>query len=320
MDLKKLQIILKNYRDELDLIAVAVVDQNGLIIASEMKNMSEDDTIIGATTGSFDSYFNRIKKEYGTQTGFFNITLTDDKKFAYCGAGNEAILTSISQDDVPDIKLKVFSLHIAEKVKKIIAGEENISTEIPEIVRVMGNMKEGVIPKGEFSIKLIITGDFQVGKTSLIKRYIENQFLEDYLSTIGVDISKKTVNLSNDCSIHFVIWDIGGQMSQMTPYRQKFYNGTNSAFIVLDRTRKKTMDSVEKWYNDMKKSIYDIENIPIVLIGNKSDLKDKIIITAEELKNKAKEFGMHFIETSAKTGENVSEAFNYLSYRILERI
>lgn len=320
MDINKLQTILKNYRAELDLIAVAVVDQNGFIIASEMKDMSEDDSVIGATTGLIDSYFDRIKKEFGLQTGFFNITSTEDIKFAYCGAGNDAILTSISLKDISDNKLKVYSLYIADKVKKIIDGEENISVEIPEIIRAMANMKEGTFPKGEFTSKLIVTGNFQVGKTSLIRRYVENKFSENYISTIGVDITTKLMNISNDCNVNFVIWDIGGQITQMTPYRRRFYHGTNSAFIVLDRTRKESLDSVEKWYGDMKSLITSLEHIPIVLIGNKSDLIENIEITSEDLKKKAEEYGLHFIETSAKTGENVSDAFNYIAYRILERI
>ncbi len=320
MDIKKLQTILKNYRADLNLIAVAVVDQNGFIIASEMKNADEDDTVIGATTGLIDSYFERIKKEFGSKAGFFNITSTEDKKFAYCGAGTDTILTSISFKDIPDIKLKVYSLHIAEKVKRILNGEENISIEIPEIVKVMGNMKEGKLPKGEFTSKLIVTGDFQVGKTSLIRRYVENKFSESYISTIGVDISKKSVNLSEDCTINFIIWDIGGQITQMAPYRSRFYHGTNTVFIVLDRTKRSTLDGINKWYKDMKNTITDIKKIPIVIIGNKSDLIENIEITSEDMKRKAEEYGFHFIETSAKTGENVSDAFNYIAYRIIESI
>ncbi|GAG56394.1 unnamed protein product [marine sediment metagenome] len=159
-------------------------------------------------------------------------------------------------------------------------------------------------------------------------------------------------NLSEDCTINFIIWDIGGQITQMAPYRSRFYHGTNTVFIVLDRTKRSTLDGINKWYKDMKNTITDIKKIPIVIIGNKSDLIENIEITSEDMKNtitdikkipiviignksdlienieitsedmkrKAEEYGFHFIETSAKTGENVSDAFNYIAYRIMERI
>jgi len=318
MDLDTLQSLLKSYRDELDLIAVAVVDRDGLIIASEMKDVAED--VVGATTAMIDSYISRIKEEFGTKSDFFHITSAETQKFAYCAAGSQALLTSIAMRDTADIKLKVYSQHISEKIKRIIEGEENISTQIPEIVKVMGNMREGRLPKGIYSTKLIVTGSFQAGKSSLVRRFVEDQFSDTYIATLGVDISKKGISLSKDCSINFILWDIGGQFNQMEPYRRRFYNGTNSIFIVVDRTRKETLDAVGLWYKDMKKSIPEIDRLPVVLIGNKSDLVDQIQVSAEDLKNKAQEYGFHFIETSAKTGENVQDAFTYIAYRILESV
>lgn len=318
MDLTSLQALLKNYRDELDLIAVAVVDRAGLIIASDMKDMEDD--IIGATTAMIDSYVERIQAEFGSQTGFFHITSAEEKKFAYCSAGTEALLTSIGVRDIPDIKFKVYSQHISEKVRRIIDGEEQISPEIPEIVRVMADMREGIFPKGEYSTKLIVTGSYQAGKSSLIRRFVENRFQDSYIATIGVEISKKSLKVSENCEINFILWDIGGQFSQMEPYRKRFYGGSNGIFIVVDRTREDTLDAVEMWYKDMKKSLPDIDKRPVVIIGNKSDMVNDLKVSTTDLKNKAQEYGFHFIETSAKTGENVLDAFNYIAYRVLQEI
>ncbi|HEC38536.1 MAG TPA: hypothetical protein ENI29_09890 [bacterium] len=77
----------------------------------------------------------------------------------------------------------------------------------------------------------MLTGDYQVGKTSLIKRFVENSFGKDYISTMGVQISKKTVNLTDKNIMNFIIWDIGGQSFQMAPYRSKFYSGANALMI-----------------------------------------------------------------------------------------
>ena len=118
--------------------------------------------------------------------------------------------------------------------------------------------------------------------------------------------------------MNFIIWDIAGQTSQMVTYRSRFYNGANAAFIVIDRTRSGNLDSIEKWYNDIKKSIP--RNIPVVIVGNKSDLVDDIVISEEEIREIAKKFDFHYILTSAKTGENVDSAFLYIAYRVIESL
>lgn len=322
MDRTALQNLLKKFRDELDLIAAVVVDRNGLIIASEVKDTDEDvdEDIVGALTAQIDTYFDNIKREFGSETGFFHITSAEDKKFAYCAAGNEALLAVIALQDVSDNNLKVYCQHISEKANRILAGEENVSVEIPDILKIVANMREGKLPSGNFGFKLILTGDYQVGKTSLIRRFVDKKFNVNYIATIGVDITKQSVKMSKGCTTNFVIWDVGGQMGQMTAFRRRFYGGTNAIFNVVDLTRPKSLDAVEVWYNDMKKGIPDIKNMPLVIVGNKRDLIDERKVSTEDLKKKAEEFGCHFIETSAKTGENVQDAFNYIAYRILERI
>jgi len=263
-----------------------------------------------------DSYMDRIIKEVGTQNEFFNITVTSDKKVAYCSQGPNAILSVVAEPITSDTELRVYSEHIASKIELIMQGNENLSVEIPQIIKVISKTRGGELPKGDFSSKIILTGDFGVGKTSLVNRFVENLFRESMQSTIGVDISTKFVELSEKTKIKFVIWDIGGQMSQIDPYRRRFYEGANSAFIVVDRTRPKTLSNVETWYNDLK--TYVPPDIKIVLVGNKSDLIEKMALSDDDLKQKADQFGFHYILTSAKTGENVNDAFLYMAYKFLE--
>ena len=163
-----------------------------------------------------------------------------------------------------------------------------------------------------------MTGDYQVGKTSLIRRFVKNAFEKEYLSTLGVAISKKSIDLTDKIKMNFIIWDIGGQSFQMAPYRSKFYNGANAAFIIIDRSRQNHLSSIEKWYNDIKNSIK--VNIPIVIVGNKSDLIDQIVISEDDIKEVAKQFGFHYIITSAKTGLQVNDAFLYIAYRVIETL
>lgn len=312
--------LLENYMYEVDgVAAVAICDREGLIIASKSreKDDKESDSVIGAISAFIDKYVDKIKNEYQTQSNFFNITSMEDKKLAYCSMGEHSILTTIANPITSNNELKVYSEHIAAKVELILDGYDNVSIEIPEIIRVLSKRREGKLPSGTYTAKLILTGDFKVGKTSLIRRFTENSFLDSYISTIGVEISKKSVILDQNTKVNFVLWDIGGQISQMAPYRKRFYEGANAAFIVIDRTREENLNSIKKWYDDIKQSIP--AKIPIVIVGNKSDLKDAILISENEIKATAKELGFHSIMTSAKTGENVNETFLYIAYRFIEK-
>lgn len=319
-NIDSLESLLENYMFDIDgAIAVAICDRDGFIIASDSKEKAgtESDSVMGAISAFLDIYIDRIKNEFKTQSNFFNITSMQDKKFAYCSMGSRSILTTIADPTTSDLELRIYSEYIAGKVELVLEGFDNVSTEIPEIIRVLSKRKEGKLPKGQFILKLILTGDFKVGKSSLIKRFIENKFTETYLATIGVEISKKSVEMDKETVINFVLWDIGGQIGTMAPYRHRFYEGASAAIIVIDRTRQNSLESVKTWYKDIKKSVP--HDIPIVIAGNKSDLQNEIVITEEEIKVIARELDFHYILTSAKTGENVNEAFLYIAYRFIEK-
>lgn len=317
-----LKEILKNYFEEVEgLLGVAICDRNGFIIASESKqeNEEESDAIIGALSAMLDTYIDRIKAEFGITDSFFNITETGDRKFVFSSMGPNSILTTVADQSTTEIELKVYSEHIASKVELILTGNQFVSPKIPEIIKALSKTRGGRLPDlaGEYSNKLILNGDYQVGKTSLIRRFVENKFEKDYISTIGVQLSKKTILLSEKTKMNFIIWDVGGQ-EKFDINRVRFYNGANAALIVIDRTRPNNIKSIEKWYKDIQKSIS--RTIPIVIVGNKSDLADEIVISEEEIKEVAKQFGFHYILTSALTGENVNDAFLYIAYRVVETL
>lgn len=299
-------------------IEVIITDRDGLVITSESGGEAGDETVLGAIAVSIDTYIERIKGEFSGETSFFNITTIGSKKFAYCSMGLKSILLTISELTTSDTELRVYSEHIAGKIELLLEGNENVSLEIPALLRVLAKSKDGKIPTGDFSIKLILTGNYKVGKTSLVLRFVENTFKNSYNSTIGVEISQKSINISDTTKIEFVIWDIGGQMIQMAPYRKRFYSGANSAFIVIDRTRSNNLDSIETWYSDVKDHI--TKDINVILIGNKSDLVDDIVISEDQIKEIAEKNGFNYILTSAKTGENVLESFLYIAYKFLESV
>jgi len=311
--------LLENYMANVkSIIAAAIVDRNGLIITSKKRERADQDsdTVIGAVSAVLEGYIERLQDEFETESTFFNITSTGDKKFAFCSQGQSSILATIAEPNASDTALKVFSEHIAGKIKLIIEGAENVNLNIPPLIKTLSQTRSGTLPEGEFSAKVIITGDGRVGKTSLVRRFVENKFKDEYVNTLGVDISKHSVEIGENIRISFIIWDIGGQ--DFSPYRDKFYNGANCAFLVLDRTRENTLKGIHKWHNDIKKAIN--RDISMIIVGNKSDLVDQIKVEEEDIKELADELGFNYILTSAKTGENVKDAFLFLGYEFLENL
>ncbi|MFX1392285.1 MAG: GTP-binding protein [Promethearchaeota archaeon] len=308
---EQLQTLLSNYINNIKgVFIVAACDRDGLVISSVGEE--QDEVIIGGISSYMESYVDKLKDEFGVQNDFFNITITGDKKFIFCSQGPKSILTAITEISTPDGQLRLLSEHVAGKIELLLEGKEDISLKIPEAIKFLS---ETTLTPGEFTKKVIITGDYQVGKTSIIRAFTKHQFSDDYISTIGVEISKKDYNLTAQTKITFVIWDIAGQSQSMIAYRNQFYSGANAAFIVIDRTRQGNIESIKSWCKDITKELSP--SIPIVIVGNKSDLKDQIVISEEEIKTVTDELGFHYILTSAKTGENINESFIYIAYKIL---
>ncbi|MFX1554708.1 MAG: GTP-binding protein [Promethearchaeota archaeon] len=314
-----LKTLLLNYMNNVkNVLAVIISDRDGFVITSESRKDTEDESVLGAIAVMVDSYIERIKKEFGKESSFFNITTIQDKKFAYCSMGQKSILLTIADLTTNDTELRVYSEHVAKKVELLLEGNEKVSLEIPDIVKILAKTKDGKIPVGDFSLKLILIGDFAVGKTSLITRFVQNLFKEDYHSTVGVDISQRLIKLGENTKIKFIIWDIGGQITKMAPYRKKFYEGANCALIVIDRTRPDSLESIDEWLNEIK--TYIKGELNVILIGNKSDLVDKILVSEEDIRITANRYGLNYIITSAKTGENVNESFLYIAYKFIASI
>jgi len=312
----RLKTLLINYIKSLEgILTVIISDREGFVITSESRQDAGDESLLGAIAVMMDSYIERIKREFGSETTFFNITTIQEKKFTYGSMGPRSILLTVSDLSINDTELRVYTEHVAGKVELLLKGNDNVILEIPEIIRLLSKTKSGILPTGDYPFKLILTGDFAVGKTSLISRFVQNLFKEDYHSTVGVDISKKMVKLDENTKVQFIIWDIGGQMPKMAPYRKKFYEGANCAFIVLDRTRTDSLKNVDKWYNEIKN--YVKKEVNVILVGNKSDLLDKILVSEEDIRDVANKYKFDYIITSAKTGESVNEAFVYIAYRFL---
>jgi small GTP-binding protein len=169
-------------------------------------------------------------------------------------------------------------------------------------------------------VKVCLLGDGAVGKTSLIRRFVENMFTDDYLLTIGTRTSKKKVlikkpELQKDFYITLIIWDIMGQISFRKLLHPSYLKGAKGALLVCDLTRKETLEHLDDWID----SLY-VEGrvMPSVFVANKSDLEDQLEFGTAELENVASAYDSPFFVASAKTGRNVEKAFNALGQQIIE--
>lgn len=154
--------------------------------------------------------------------------------------------------------------------------------------------------------KICMVGPFAVGKTSLVKRFVESIFSDKYLTTIGVKISKKVVDVGDD-QIQLMIWDIEG-VDIFTDLKPSFLRGAAGAFLVLDGTRLKSLEMAEKLLDVLNKHI---PGVPVVGLINKCDLSYEWKLGESELEE-IKALGIDTLKTSAKTGQNVEEAFHML--------
>lgn len=151
-------------------------------------------------------------------------------------------------------------------------------------------------------LKIVVGGDWGVGKTSLIRQFINKE--PKHLMTIGTDFSVKNIEIEGQFYGKVQLWEIAGQ-EQFAPLRPIYHKGASGALLIFDLTRKNTLANIKTWMNEI---ITNAGNIPITLVGNKSDLGEAREVSSEEGKNLSKELNIPYIETSALTGENVTKA------------
>ena len=164
--------------------------------------------------------------------------------------------------------------------------------------------------------KIVIVGDSGVGKTNLVSRYLQNEFKEDTKATVGVEFGEKRYTYNNQV-IKAQIWDTAGQ-ERYRSITSLYYKGSKGAIIVYDISSQSSFNNVDKWLSEMKKTTDP--SISVILVGNKSDLTDKRVVTTEMGEEKAKDFGVPFMETSALNSDNVDKAFNTMIEDIASKV
>lgn len=166
-------------------------------------------------------------------------------------------------------------------------------------------------------MKLIVVGDSGTGKSSLLHRFVEDTFSEDQTQTIGVEFGAKVVQLLGK-KIKLQIWDTAGQERYKSVTRS-YYRGAVGCLIVYDITNRSSYEHISAWLNDVRQLAG--KDVVVMLIGNKSDManSDKRVVTHNEASLYAQENGLMHFETSAATGELVSDAFLKVAKTALSR-
>jgi small GTP-binding protein len=168
----------------------------------------------------------------------------------------------------------------------------------------------------EFTIKIVLLGAAGVGKTSLVYQFMEKKFRDNYKQTLGVNLLKKDLHIEGYGGVAAQIWDLGGQ-EPFKALRKLYLEGANGGLVIFDLTERKSFDELPEWIESFRNARGDL---PLLLIGNKSDLEKKININENEAKTFANSHNMKLVITSAKTGQNVEEVFVELTKTILDNM
>lgn len=334
---ERLTTLLENYFKAVDSIESALIfDRHGLLIIKKSRGRltglfeksqdTSNEEIIGAITALVEKTLTRITSEYAIGafgTGSFE---TEDNRLIFTEAGPNAILLSVFRFDVELNKVLPYCFLVAEKISAILEGKFNEfhSLTIPNlelgfelginpasIMRAPVRYDDQNAPRRtEMRYKLIVLGNAGVGKTSIINQFVTKKFYNDYRPTLGISITSQVYNIQGfeESKINFMIWDLAGQKF-FQRVRKHYYLNAHAAFIMYDTTDRESFNAVDFWYNDVRS---ELPAVPFVILGNKIDLTEKRQVSTAEGRAKAQQLHCAFLETSAKTGENVMDAFNIL--------
>lgn len=191
-------------------------------------------------------------------------------------------------------------------------------------------------------LKFCLIGDGGVGKTAIRERYVGASFTKSYLPTIGADFATKT-EIVDDIEVKLLIWDLAGQ-PRFSIVREGYYRGARGLLLVFDVARPDSFESAPMWLKESWKHLEHGRSVPLMLIGNKTDLRHQnhlhtkvgrdlpaappmirasqghaLVREIKKLKPRDAAPFAHYIETSAKTAQNVNNAFQKLTRMILQQ-
>jgi small GTP-binding protein len=316
-----------------DLEAVIVSDHEGFIIAGEKKK-SVDLELVSVLTALINPILERMRNEFSFRKFGSASFDTENYRFLFISIDEETTLSLVLNTLASIDKISPYAFFLAEKVAQIIFAQEGdiIQISIPNFEveadesEALGRVKEQIYQLrmesgNKYRFKFVIIGDHEVGKTSIIRRFVENKFSNDYRSTLGLNVTSHSIKFYGN-EVIFVLFDIGAQ-KYFKRFRKTYYQGAQAGFIVFDLTNIETFKNIKNWYDELQSFINNRE-IPIIIVGNKTDLENERKIGYQEGVTLVNEFiteyssqDFSYIETSALNGENVEDAFSLLAYHYI---
>ncbi|KAI0983096.1 hypothetical protein GJ496_008394 [Pomphorhynchus laevis] len=168
----------------------------------------------------------------------------------------------------------------------------------------------------DYLFKLLLIGDSGVGKTCMLNRYVEDNFSTTFISTIGIDFKMRKIEMEGK-QIKLQIWDTAGQ-ERFKTITTAYYRGAMGVILVYDITSEKSYDNIKNWIKAIENNASD--DVEKMIIGNKCDMESNRQVPRERGEQLAKEYNVKFMETSAKQNQNITQAFEDITYRIKHKV
>ncbi len=321
-------------------VSIIISDIEGLVIAGEKRanerraeGTGQKEELISVLSSIVNPVLDKIRNEFAFKKFGSASFDTDLYRLLFISVNEEITLTLVTDNLASIDRISPYAYFLAEKSAQILNAEEghviqisipNFEYEGEEAERLKNQIYQMRLDTGgQYRFKFIIIGDHEVGKTSIVRRFVEKRFSGDYRATIGINILTHSFKfIGNDISVS--LWDVGAQQ-YFKRFRKTYYMGSQAAFIVFDLTKRESFDHIKVWLQELNEFI-GRKDLPIVIVGNKSDLTDKRVVPYQEGVKAASELGtfgaiskVSYIETSAKTGENIEDAFSLIAYHYITK-
>ena len=161
--------------------------------------------------------------------------------------------------------------------------------------------------------KVLLLGDTTVGKTCFLMKYTDKTFIEEHMTTIGLDYRLKSLKLKSGKELKLQIWDTAGQ-ERFRTITKSYYKGSEGIILIYDVTKRESFENVKTWVSQIREEV--CQKAVIYVVGNKIDMNETRVVTTEEGEKLSKELELPFKEASAKNGTNVDETFSDLAEMI----
>lgn len=243
---------------------------------------------------------------------------TKEKKNGRFPMNRSELITNIKTNETENQKFKQISQRSSGAPSVGKMGAQSSATKKTNFEN-YAQAAESDSQKTYYKFKFIMLGDISVGKTCIALKFVNNEFHDKYVCTVGVEFKLKTLNLSSKISTDLQIWDTCGQERFRTITRQ-YYRDANGILLVFDLTSSQSFNEIEVWLDEIRSNIQsNLNEIMIVLVGNKCDLLTERQVSYSEASNFAKKHEIDYIEVSAKDGTNIYEAFENMTWAVIHK-